>query len=398
MLSEFSRKAKRATVLTGTVAAAALLMGAGAANALLIDNFGGRHVGDSGGISHTDLGSDGLVGGSGAAADTKIGFASVTAFTQGGSVAGFGTFAKSGATDDPGGASEDEFTTPCAGQGAGGGDHAWCIGGGITGARILTINARNDTSLTSSINLTNGATGRPDGAFRATDSAGGNDDSFGEATLTYGRSNVAGDGVIALSPKMDLLVKENVDSRIYGSDPDGAGYLTHGATTLASFGVDGTNGTADDGTDAEKAAEIGMWGFILDALNIDKATTELDITLTSDDAVDLGYGATTSHTLVFELPFVSADPLGQEVFVPFLDFIKMGEDSEATRLALITALQGVRLLQFQFGGPEGIFQNQLSFDSIRTGMQNLPEPGTLAVMGMGLIGLGIARRRRKQAA
>jgi hypothetical protein len=381
MLSEFSRKAKRATVLTGTVAAAALLMGAGAANALLIDNFGGRHVGDSGAIDLVDTG-------------INVGLASVTAFTQNGSIAGTGFAAQFPANDSAGGGATVEITTPCAGGGIGG-DYAWCIGGPTDGLRSLTINARNDTGLTASINMTNSSTNRPDGAFRMTDNAGGNDDSFGESTLFYGRDNGAG-GEGPLSPKMDLLVKENIDSNIYGSDPDGAGYLTHGHTTLASFGVDGTNGTGDDGTDAEKAAEIGMWGFIIDALNIDKAMTQLDIVITTDDAVDLGAGVGTTHTLVFELPFVSADPLGQEVFVPFLDFLTV--DSEATRLALITALTGIRSVQFQFGGPLGIVQNQISIDNIRTGMQNLPEPGTLAVMGMGLIGLGIARRRRKQAA
>jgi hypothetical protein len=385
MLSEFSRKAKRATVLTGTVAAAALLMGAGAANALLIDNFGGRHfagIADLGAIASTDSGFN-------------IGFASVTAFTQAGSIAGSGFVSQFPANDAAGGAANVQITTPCAGAGIGG-DFAWCIGGTVDGLRSLTINARNDTGLTASINMTDSGTLRPDGAFRMTDNAGGGNDAYGESTLFYGRDNGAG-GEGPLSPKMDLLVKEHIDSNIYGTDPDGAaGYLTQGHTTLGSFGVDGINGNGDDGTDAEKAAEVGMWGFIIDALNIDKADTQLDIVLTTDAAVDLGAGAGTSHSLVFELPAVSADPLGQEIFVPFLDFLTV--DSEATRLALITALTGIRSVQFQFGGPLGIVQNQIAIDNIRTGMQNLPEPGTLAVMGMGLIGLGIARRRRKQAA
>jgi hypothetical protein len=384
MLSEFSRKAKRATVLTGTVAAAALLMGAGAANALLIDNFGGRHfagIQDLGAVAGTDSGFN-------------IGFASVTAFTQNGSIAGTGVLTQFPANDAAGGGANVQVTTPCAGAGVSG-DFAWCIGGTVDGLRSLTINARNDTGLTASINMTDSSTTRPDGAFRMTDNAGGGDDAFGESTLFYGRDG-GGGAEAPLSPKMDLLVKEHIDSNIYGSDPDGGGYLTHGHTTLASFGVDGINGNGDDGTNAEKAAEIGMWGFIIDALNIDKVDTQLDIVITTDDAVDLGAGVGTTHTLVFELPFVSADPLGQEVFVPFLDFLTV--DSEATRLALITALTGIRSVQFQFGGPLGIVQNQIAIDNIRTGMQNLPEPGTLAVMGMGLIGLGIARRRRKQAA
>jgi hypothetical protein len=399
MLSEFSRKAKRATVLTSSVAAAALLMGAGAANALLIDNFGGRHA--AGGLEN--LGSQ-----AGVDAGTVIGFASVTAFTQGGSTPGTGVIAKFPATDDAGGNPKTELTTPCAGQGAGGGDQAWCVGipGGNNG-RLTTINARNNASLNVSINQTvgSGASQRPDGLFRMTDEANGNPDSFGEATLFYGDNNTTTNNNGTPGDTSDdfevpnkfpgdvnLLIKEDIDSNLFGTDPrsvNGMNHLSYGNTTLDSI----TNA----GTDAEKAAEIGMWGFFIDALKIDKDMTDLDITITTDATYDLGFGAASSHAITFKLPDISSDPFGVEIFIPFILFLA-DENDEAQRLALILALQDVRNLRFQFGGPLGIISNQLSINEISTGMILLPEPGTLAVMGMGLIGLGIARRRRKQAA
>ena len=355
MLSETMKSyTKRASVLAGSVAAAALMMGVQAevntAQALLIDNFGGPANSGAGTGTGTPL--DPYVG---------VGVQNVT--------------------DSPGGADTTDSTTSCTGSGSVGG-FAWCLGG----SRLLTVNAQTKGShqVTINENTTEFSPARPDGVLRHSPAGvTGTDADAGLTGLRYPTSGTFGSTV---GLQKNFLIKEDIQT----GDPNSG-------SPPAGFTSGSTEGTAD------------MMGFIVETFSMDADTTfnvRLDFNRlldTDGDGSTVGGPSFLLHSFDWnKADFTcdpSCDPNPAPYFFAFTDMLDqfglIGAAYDNLLASFEEALQNVNAVTFSWGAPTA--QNDIVIDSIQTGMR-LPEPGTLAIMGMGLVGLGIARRRRKQTA
>jgi hypothetical protein len=107
--------------------------------------------------------------------------------------------------------------------------------------------------------------------------------------------------------------------------------------------------------------ENAIDGLILDIIN---GTSATDITLSLFDASDALIGSITQ----FHGNFGTASAVNNYV----------------------TALTGIKRATITDPGYSNIAIDTIIFDSV-----SVPEPGTLALLGLGLVGMGLSRRRRK---
>jgi len=108
----------------------------------------------------------------------------------------------------------------------------------------------------------------------------------------------------------------------------------------------------------------------------DTGSNNFDITIRSDGTISINFGA---MTLTDGIVGISDGLLGPDPGET--DFSATGGTYSNT----VT-----RYEHFTFGGEFDLVGSQLNFVNV-----NVPEPGTLALLGIGLAGMGLARRRRK---